>query len=394
MENTANNKSIKKKIIAMGMVATILVSNTPSFLETPVYAATQTVTKYTVNASSLNVRKGAGTKYGVLGSVKRNATLTVKKKMSNGWYQIDFKGKTGYVSGDYVKKSTSKVSTSTSTKTSSTKYKYTVTASELNVRKGAGTKYGTLGKVKKNAELNVKKQESNGWYQIDFKGKTGYVSGSYVKKSNASSTSSNTSTPSATKLLNVPLIKQRPELPSGCEATALAMALKYYGQNVSKTTIANQMPRDKTAVKRYSDGTIKIWGDPEVGFVGDPYGNGITINPAPLKKVLDKYRKGGVALYGKNFSVVEDYVKKGKPTLVWFTTTHEMPTKRTWKTTKGKTVQAPRPLHCIVVTGVDSKYVYFNDGESNKNSGKNVKVEKSKFIKIYDAMGKRALVVN
>lgn len=384
------NTTYKKKFFVMGMVAIILVSNTPSFIDTPVYAASQTVTKYTVNASSLNVRKGAGTKYGVIGSVKRNASLTVKKKMSNGWYQIDFKGKTGYVSGEFVKQTTSKVSTNISTKTSSTKYKYIVTASSLNVRKGTSTKYGSLGTVKKNTELNVKKQMSNGWYEIDFKGKTGYVSGSYVKKTTASTTS----TSSATKLLNVPLIKQRPELPAGCEPTALAMALAYYGQNVSKTTIANQMPKDKTAVKRYSDGTIKIWGDPEVGYVGDPYGNGITINPNPLKKVLDKYRKGGVALYGKDFSVVESYVKKGKPTLVWFTVTHEMPTKRTWKTTKGKTIQAPRPLHCIVVTGIDNKYVYFNDGESTSKSGKNVKVEKNKFINIYNAMGKRALVVN
>ncbi len=266
--------------------------------------------------------------------------------------------------------------------------KYTVTASGLHVRKGASTHYSIIGLVKRNQSLSVKQRLSNGWYKINYKGKTGYVSGQYVKR--VTVTPSKSGTP--TQLLNVPLIQQNPQLPSGCEVTALSMALAYYQVNVNKTKLAAEMPYDHTPIKTDSNGSIKTWGDPEVGFVGDPYNVGITINPNPLKEVLDKHRKGGIPLYGKNFSVIEDYVKKGKPTLVWFTITHEMPTHRTWETPKGKTIFAPRPLHCIVVTGVDSNYVYFNDSESSK--GKNMKVSKNKFIEIYNAMGKRALVVN
>jgi Uncharacterized protein conserved in bacteria len=196
------------------------------------------------------------------------------------------------------------------------------------------------------------------------------------------------------ELLEVPLIRQRPELPTGCEAVALTMALHYYGTDVDKETIVRQMPRDSTPVTANSDGSIKTWGDPEAGFVGDPYDDGITINPNPLKRVLDCYRSGGIALYGKDFSVISNYVAQGKPVLVWFTISHEMPAIRYWKTPEGKKIFAPRPLHCIVVTGVSDIDVYFNDCESTKLSGKNVKVEKEKFIRIYDAMGRRALVVN
>jgi uncharacterized protein YvpB len=199
--------------------------------------------------------------------------------------------------------------------------------------------------------------------------------------------------PNATKRLDVPLIKQRPELPTGCEGVALTMALQYYGINVDKQTIVDQMPLDATLATRNEDGSIKTWGDPEDGFVGDPRDDGITINPNPLKQVLDQYRNGGIALYGKDFSVVQNYVASGKPVLVWFTISHEMPILRYWHTPAGKEVFAPRPLHCIVVTGVDSNFVYFNDCESTELSGKDVKVEKNKFIKIYDAMGRRALVV-
>ncbi|MFT8311105.1 MAG: C39 family peptidase [Sporolactobacillus sp.] len=217
------------------------------------------------------------------------------------------------------------------------------------------------------------------------------------RKSSSSTMNANltkTTSSHTLKLLDVPLIKQRPELPSGCEAVALTMALRYYGINIDKAKIASQMPRDNTPLTKNADGTVKTWGDPEVGFIGDPYGAGITINPNPLKQVLDRYRSDGLALYGKDFSVIQDYVAKGKPVLVWFTITHELPTPRVWVTPDGKRISSPRPLHCIVVTGADNDWVYFNDSESTPLSGKNVKVKKDKFIQIYNAMGRRALVVN
>ncbi|MFP7171720.1 C39 family peptidase [Terribacillus sp. FSL K6-0262] len=194
-------------------------------------------------------------------------------------------------------------------------------------------------------------------------------------------------------LLDVPYIKQRPELPSGCEATALAMALSYHGEAVDKLTLAREMPRNDVPAERNEDGTIRIWGDPEDGFVGDPFDNGITINPNPLKRVADKYRSGSLALYQQEFSIIETHTANGHPVLVWFTIHHDMPTSRIWHTPAGKAVQAPRPLHCIVVTGIDDEYVYFHDCESTEKSGKHVKVEKDRFIRIYDAMGRRALVI-
>lgn len=53
-------------------------------------------------------------------------------------------------------------------------------------------------------------------------------------------------------------------------------------------------------------------------------------------------------------------------------------------------IHSPRPLHVVVVTGFDHEFVYVNDSDSNE---KNAKIPISQFIKIYDAMGRRALVV-
>ncbi|MCI1858281.1 MAG: C39 family peptidase [Sporolactobacillus sp.] len=197
----------------------------------------------------------------------------------------------------------------------------------------------------------------------------------------------------ATKLLDVPLIRQRPELPTGCEAVALTMALRYYGIDVDKQAVVRQMPRSTAPLIRNTDGSIRTAGDPENGFVGDPMGDGITINPNPLKRVLDCYRDGGIALYAQPFAVIARYVAAGSPTLVWFTITHELPEPRSYRTPDGRRIRSPRPLHCIVVTGSDDHAVWFNDCESTPLSGKNVAVAKNKFIRIYDAMGRRALVV-
>ena len=60
-----------------------------------------------VNCDLLNVRRGAGKGWGVLGTLKRNDTKKVvdsKYEDPNTlWYRIDFEGKEGWVVGTYVK---------------------------------------------------------------------------------------------------------------------------------------------------------------------------------------------------------------------------------------------------------------------------------------------------
>ncbi|KAF0821623.1 SH3 domain-containing protein [Cytobacillus firmus] len=363
LKGTYGNRAILKGTVAAAILAGgVLSPSIPSFSNEAVAEAASGT--YTVDATSLNVRSGPGTNYSRIGSLAQGSGIQAIERLANGWYKINYNGKTGYVSGQYVK---------------TNEKLYRVDATSLNVRKGPGTSYGKIGSLKNGSVLNVIHKESNGWYKISYNGGTGYVSGDYVRASDA-----------RLSQISVPLIAQRPELPSGCEVTSLAMALKFYGVNVSKTTLAKKMPYDSTKLVRNADGSIKTWGDPDVGFVGTPFGNGHTINPGPLKKLLDQYRPGGVNLTGKDFSEIEKAVSEGNPVLAWFTISHEMPNKRTWKTPAGKTISAPTPLHCIVVTGVDADYVYFNDSEAVK---KDVKMPKEKFIKIYNAMGKRALAV-
>ena len=52
--------------------------------------------------TTLNVRKGAGTTYRILGKLKDNTTVTLISKTSNNWYKIKYRSGNGYVSGKYI----------------------------------------------------------------------------------------------------------------------------------------------------------------------------------------------------------------------------------------------------------------------------------------------------
>ena len=113
-----------------------------------------------VTASNLVMRSGAGTKYKNKGTLKKGKVCTIKK-VKNGWGQI---AGNGY----WVKLKYTKLSGTANVK---------VTAKDLNMRKGAGTQYKSVGHVKKGTHKI--KAMKNGWVQLASNGY--WVSLSYVK---------------------------------------------------------------------------------------------------------------------------------------------------------------------------------------------------------------------
>jgi cell wall-associated NlpC family hydrolase len=64
----------------------------------------------------------------------------------------------------------------------------TITASSLNIRAGAGTKYSKVATVYKGTKVEII-SSSNGWYKIKLSsGKIGWASSNYVTKSNTNQT--------------------------------------------------------------------------------------------------------------------------------------------------------------------------------------------------------------
>ena len=128
----------------------------------------------------VNLRKGPGTDYEKAGRLNAGKTLEVVGQASNGWYKVKLAdGTTAFVTNldkyiEYNKDVEVKP------------YEGQVKAKEdLNVRKGPGTGYDVIARLREGDVVEPTGQAANGWYQIKLAdGTVGYITGSskYVEK--------------------------------------------------------------------------------------------------------------------------------------------------------------------------------------------------------------------
>lgn len=240
----------------------------------------------------------------------------------------------------------------------------------------SSAKFGTFRKQ----SVTVVSERTDGWKEIKtYRGNAWVQPGigtSYMKS----------------RLLNAPIINQFPDLRNGCELVSLQMLLSYYGENIPRAELVSKMKKDPAPLVKNASGKITKWGDPSVGFVGDVTGKtpGFTIDPNALFPLLDTYLSG-VNLTGSDYGVLEQNVRNGKPVVVWATVYFQIPSfTESWVAPSGKTIRASFSTHAVLMTGFDEKYVYVNDPYSGS---KNMRVDKNRFIQIYNTMGKKALSV-
>lgn len=193
------------------------------------------------------------------------------------------------------------------------------------------------------------------------------------------------------KILDVPLIKQNPELKYGCEITSLTMVLQYAGFKVDKMQLAKEMPKDYDRLVKSNSGNILKWGDPNDGFVGDVTGKnaGYAIYDKPLEKIMRKFLAGRtINLTGKPFDQLLKQVENGKPVIVWTTGDYRLPDR--WESWQhgNEQIKTPLDLHAVVLVGYDDNNIYINDPLSGK---KTYKVNKNIFIQSWRALKMRAL---
>ena len=193
-------KTLGKRIagfaLAMAVAATV-------FAGSGVQAFAYTQTTGTVISDNVKVRGAASTTATQVSSLKNGDVVDIVDEATDSsgyvWYKIYVnKSEFGYVRSDLVnKKGGSGNSTATATATQSAaslpetqatateQRNATVLSDSVNVRKGAGTAYDSVGKVTKGETVTIT-GEANGtdgktWYQISFAdGKVGFVRGDLV----------------------------------------------------------------------------------------------------------------------------------------------------------------------------------------------------------------------
>jgi uncharacterized protein YgiM (DUF1202 family) len=186
-------KRIANFAVAMAVAVTV-------FAGAGVQSFAYTQTTGTVISDNVKVRSDASTTAKQVSSLKNGDVVDIVDEATDSsgyvWYKIYVnKSEFGYVRSDLVNKKGGSSSNTTATATASTdsaaslpetqatateQRNATALSDSVNVRKGAGTAYDSVGKVSKGETVTIT-GEANGtdgktWYQVSFgDGKTGFV---------------------------------------------------------------------------------------------------------------------------------------------------------------------------------------------------------------------------
>lgn len=171
----AMNEINKKKKLLIGVAALFaIVMVLTSLWVFPGYSnAAQSKAVVSTKGARLNVRTGPSVNYQVVGKLNNGTKVTVTES-SNGWYRIRYgSGKTGYVSGKYLKLDGDSVSYPVTAKV-------TAGGVPLNLRRSATTSSAILIKIPRGSSITITGKYNSSWYSASYGGKSGYVYASYI----------------------------------------------------------------------------------------------------------------------------------------------------------------------------------------------------------------------
>lgn len=204
-------------------------------------------------------------------------------------------------------------------------------------------------------------------------------------KSTQTSNKSTQSSGKSYKLSGFKWVNQYPELPTGCEITALTSVLNYYGYNVKKETMADDY------LKKGSGSFYEMFlGNPRkkegsYGCMAQPIADAANLY---FKK--NSISRKAVNISGSEFDKVLDYVAEGYPVIVWNTINMKPAYESKKLVLGGKTYTWIAPEHCVVVIGFDrdANEVYVADPASGL-----VTRNLSTFKQRYNSLKKQAVYI-
>jgi len=127
-----------------------------------------------VATGNVNLRTGPGTSYGIITYIPRGATVQASGTVSGSWVQVEYNGRTGYASGNYLTAAGDET-TGAPTATGSA-----VTTADVNVRTGPGTAYSVVGYARRATTVPTTGRTSGNWTQVIWSGTARWISSSYL----------------------------------------------------------------------------------------------------------------------------------------------------------------------------------------------------------------------
>ena len=165
------------------------VTGTSSATPTPTQAPSNDGTVQAKLTADVNLRRGAGTNYGVIKVIGTSTTVTVTDASNSQWYKVKLSdGTEGYLFSEYLKVTSGNIdsakpsATPTPTPAPSNGTVQAKTTSDLNVRKGPGTSYGIIKVIDMNVTVTVTEATNSSWYKVKLSdGTEGYLAAQYLK---------------------------------------------------------------------------------------------------------------------------------------------------------------------------------------------------------------------
>ena len=136
--------------------------------------------------AGVNLRRGAGTSFGVIRVVATGTTVTVTEATNAQWYKVKLSdGTEGYIFTEYLNVISGDIDSVKPDEDDTPDTSGAVTArttTDINLRSGPGTTYGVIMVVDENVTVTVTEATNSEWYKVRLSdGTEGYFSAQYLK---------------------------------------------------------------------------------------------------------------------------------------------------------------------------------------------------------------------
>ncbi|MGL6201637.1 MAG: C39 family peptidase [Lachnospiraceae bacterium] len=212
----------------------------------------------------------------------------------------------------------------------------------------------------------------------------------------ASDDSAIASRPDEYTIIDFPVVYQMPELPTGCEITALTMVLNYYGFQADKVEMATVYLPTLASNGTYYGEDGRLYGnDLNQYFIGDPTGYGTICGTGAIVTAANSYLNDNgstmtaVDRTGATLEELYQMVSEGIPVVVWITIEMQerIPTEG-WYTEGGEYVDWATSDHGAVLVGYTLKTVLIADPISGL-----VEYDSEQFEKVFASRSNQCVVL-
>lgn len=187
--------------------------------------------------------------------------------------------------------------------------------------------------------------------------------------------------------IRAPVLAQK--LRNNCESAALEVLIATMGRRVDQLVLQRALPRSGP-LDPVGVGAGRVWGDPELGYVGRADGGGAAggfgVYPAPVRRTAARFGAATHILGNRSPNAVYDQLLAGHAVMAWVGLSAGPYGQ--WRSPRGRSVKVNFGEHTVVLHGVrpDGRLLVSNPLEGTRETW-----TRSTFELMWRRLGRRAL---